>query len=146
MLLILYNNSKNTPSKCVEWIKCVKFDNVHKQKFPFPFFSFDFTWSLQTNAMGAQCIRSGYSLATLTHNHWCLFIVSLCLRSTMLAKVSHKWAGLLLTVSFIFSAENNAYSFGRTTIANLDAEWVIHLLSLYFIYIKHITVLWVFTF
>lgn len=42
---------------------------------------------------------------------------------------------IVLCLSFFFSTENNAYSFGRTTIANLDAAWVILMQPLYLAYI-----------
>lgn len=40
----------------------------------------------------------------------------------VLTKVSFKAFNVIVLFLFISSTENNAYSFGRTTIANLDAE------------------------
>lgn len=51
----------------------------------------------------------------------------------VLTKVSFKAFNVIVLFLFISSTENNAYSFGRTTIANLDAEWVILRLSLYYL-------------
>lgn len=44
------------------------------------------------------------------------------------------WKVIVLFLYSFFLTENNAYSFGRTTIANLDTQWVILLAPLYHIF------------